>query len=453
MKRRLPRSVLAFVGEFHERGFECHLVGGAVRNLLLGNRPADFDFTTNVPPDVVIGMFRRVIPTGVDHGTVTVLYRGESFEVTTYRTESAYTDSRRPDQVAFVGDIREDLARRDFTMNGIAYDPVAGVIVDPFGGREDIDARLIRAIGDPEVRLEEDALRMMRAVRFAAQLEFRIDAPTLHAIAAMPDRVTLVSPERVRDELVKLIESPRPSIGLRLMAETGLLPHVLPELAEGVGVEQRGNHRFDVFEHSLRACDAAPPDNLLVRLAALFHDVGKPRAMEEAPDGTRRFHGHDRISATMTEEALRRLRFPNRTIESVTQLVREHMFNYTDEWTDAAVRRFLVRVGPERVDDLLALRLADSEAIRGEPVDVRPLGRFAERIREQIDLSRALSIRDLAVNGHDLMEAGIPRGPELGVVLNALLEAVLDDPSLNTRERLLEIAGKFYEERIERPKQ
>ncbi|MFW6231993.1 MAG: HD domain-containing protein, partial [Spirochaetota bacterium] len=239
-----------------------------------------------------------------------------------------------------------------------------------------------------------------------------------------------------------------PSYGMRIMRDTALLSRVLPELAEGVGVEQRGNHRFDVFEHSIRACDAAPADNMVVRLAALLHDVGKPRALEEDDDGTRRFHGHDKLSAQMSEELLRRLKFPNRTIAAVAHLVRHHMFNYTPEWSDAAVRRFIARVGKDAVADLIALRAADGTAVTGEEVDTRPLGRFAERVRGEMESQRALTVRDLAVGGHDLMDAGIPRGPLLGVVLETLLEAVIEDPAQNTRERLIEIAKRFYEERL-----
>ena len=451
MARRLPAEVHSFVKAFHERGFECYLVGGAVRNLILGQKPSDFDFATNARPEAVMKAFRRVVPTGVQHSTITVLHRGASYEVTTYRTEGEYGDSRRPDRVAFVGDIREDLSRRDFTMNAMAFDPVSREFLDPHGGELDIAGRVIRAIGDPRSRFDEDALRMLRAVRFAAQLEFTIDPPTRDAIAADAARLGAVSMERIRDELNKLLLSRLPSTGLRALRDTSLLAHVLPELAEGVGVEQRGNHRFDVFEHSVRACDAAPADSLELRLAALLHDVGKPRALETDEWGNRRFHGHDELSAAMAEEALRRLKYANRTIERVVHLVRHHMFNYTPEWTDAAVRRFIARVGPESIADLLALRAADSEAVRGERFDPRPLGEFASRIRREVDSRRSFTVSDLDVNGHDLMQAGIPRGPMLGVVLNALLETVHDDPSQNRKDRLLEIATRFYEERARDP--
>jgi poly(A) polymerase/tRNA nucleotidyltransferase (CCA-adding enzyme) len=449
--QKLPDRVRSFVQRFHEKGFECFLVGGAVRNLILGHRPSDFDFATNATPQEVISSFRRVIPTGIDHGTVTVLHQGQSYEVTTYRVESDYSDARHPDAVEFVRDIFEDLKRRDFTINAMAFDPVARTFLDPHGGEDDIKARTIRTVGEPAERFAEDSLRMLRAVRFASQLEFEIDRRTLEEITNRADRIAAVSYERVRDELTKLLQSRTPSCGIILMKETRLLDYVVPELAECVGVEQRGRHRYDVFEHSLRACDAAPADNLVVRLAALLHDVGKPRALETDEWGNRRFHGHDRISAEMAEELLKRLRYPHRVVGRVVHLVRQHMFNYTPEWTDAAVRRFVARVGADAIPDLIALRAADSEAIRGERVDARPLGDFSERIQRQIATDQAFTVRDLAVNGHDLMEAGIPPGPTLGVVLNALLETVLDDPRQNTRERLVEIALRFYRERIHEP--
>lgn len=446
--RRIPDAVPSFAQRFREHDHECYVVGGALRNLILGNRPTDFDFATNASPQEVMGLFKRVVPTGVEHGTVTVLHGGETFEVTTYRTESGYSDTRRPDLVEFVGDIYEDLKRRDFTMNAMALDPLSGVFLDPHGGEHDVKAGVIRAIGDPAERFAEDALRMLRAVRFATELEFTVDPGTLEGIRLCAPRIAAVSMERVRDELSKMVQSRLPSYGLRMMHETGLLPVVLPELAEGVGVEQRGNHRYDVFEHSIRACDAAPREDLTVRLAALLHDVGKPRAMVEEPSGERRFHGHDQVSADMSEAILRRLKYPNRLISDVAHLVRHHMFNYTPQWTDAAVRRLVARVGVEAIPRLVSLRAADSEAIAGRRADSRALGEFVARVNARLAADEATTVKDLAVNGRDLIEAGIPPGPGMGVVLDALLEAVLDDPSLNTKPRLLTIARRYYQERV-----
>ena len=445
--RSLPREVHDLVRTLKHHGHEAYLVGGAVRNIVLGIRPVDFDFATSAPPREVTRLFRRVIPTGIQHGTVTVLAGAHSFEVTTFRWEAGYADGRRPDSVSFIADVHEDLRRRDFTMNAMAIDPTDGRFLDPHHGQEDISRRLVRAIGEPGDRFREDALRMLRAVRFAAQLGFSIDGATLEAIGAEAHRITGVSHERIRDEFLRVVMSDAAAFGLRLLRDTGLLVLFLPELVEGVGVEQRGGHHFDVFEHSIRACESAEPDPV-VRLAALFHDVGKPRALVVGEDGERRFHGHDALSARMTEEILRRLKFPNATVDSVAHLVRHHMFHYTPDWTGAAVRRFLARVGADHVEHLLSLRAADSAAATGERPDPRSLAAFRERLSAERSADVALTVRDLAVNGHDLMAAGILRGRLLGVVLDHLLETVLDDPAQNTREHLLTIAKRFYEGRL-----
>ncbi len=432
---------------FRQSGYELFLVGGAVRNLVLGGEPVDFDFATNATPDQVALAFRRVIPTGAKHGTVTIVHGSTHYEVTTYRAEGPYTDSRRPDRVEFISDIFADLARRDFTMNSMALDPLADRFLDPHNGEADIHNRLIRAIGDPHERFSEDALRMLRAIRFATQLEFAIDAPTFAAIGALSGRLASVSLERIRDELTRILASRTPSQGFRMMAETGLLATFLPELVDAIGVEQRGRHRFDVFEHSIIAVDAAPHDNPDVRLAALLHDIGKPPTLE-IRDGERIFHGHDGESARMTETILRRLKYPNAVASRVAHLVRHHMFHYTDEWTDAAVRRFIARVGEERIADLIELRRADTYAIAAARGGEQSLAALLRRVADQLSSEHAVSLKDLAVNGRTLIEAGIPKGPLLGVVLEHLLETVIDDPSLNAQDTLVGIARRFYETRL-----
>jgi len=424
------------------------VVGGAVRDLVDGREPGDFDIATDALPSDVKVVFRRVIPTGIKHGTVTVLVKGESIEVTTFRTESAYSDRRHPDSVEFVPTLEEDLSRRDFTFNGMAIDPVNEKFTDPFGGAEDLRSRIVRAIGPPLDRFNEDSLRLLRAIRFATQFEASIEPETFDALRTAAPNLLKVSAERIRDELVKILSSRRPSRGFRLMRDSNTLQVVVPELSECIGVEQRGLHRFDVFDHSLMACDAAPADSLDLRLSALFHDIGKPRSLEVLPDGTRTFHGHDRLSSEMTAAILRRLRFSNAVIDRVTTLIRHHMFSYTPEWTDAAVRRFLARVGRENVDDLMELRRADSEARTGEPADLRGLAEMGRRISSVTDAEHALTISDLSINGNDLADAGIPKGRAMGTVLEHLLETVLDDPALNRRDRLTEIAVKFYQTRI-----
>ena len=311
---RVPRVVRDFAAEVLSGGFQCHLVGGAVRDLLTGRPHTDFDIATNARPEQVGKLFRRVIPTGIKHGTVTVLFRDVTFEVTTYRTEAGYTDGRRPDKVSFAPSILDDLARRDFTINAMAWDLNAHRLIDPHDGRKDLARGIIRAIGDPSERFREDGLRPLRACRIASQLDFNVEEVTRDAIPGALDILSRVSAERVRDELVKILESPLPSRGLILMKETRILTVVLPELLEGVGVAQGDLHCYDVFTHSVHACDAAPSSSLALRLAALLHDVGKPRSLAPGPGGRPTFYGHDKVSAEMTEAILMRLKMPNAVI-------------------------------------------------------------------------------------------------------------------------------------------
>jgi putative nucleotidyltransferase with HDIG domain len=439
---RPPREMREFAGVFDAAGKRCFLVGGAVRDYCLARPVSDFDVATDARPDEVMRLFRRVIPTGVKHGTVTVLWKGLSVEVTTFRTEADYGDGRHPDSIRYAATIEEDLSRRDFSINAMAYDLVSGDFVDPFRGREDIRSRLIRAVGDPLERFREDGLRPLRALRFAAQLGFAIDGETLSAIPASLDRLALVSAERIRDELNKILLSPIPSRGLRLMESTGMLALLIPELAACRGVEQKSNHVYDVLDHLYACTDAIRPE-LVLRLTALLHDIGKPAAKVEAPGREPTFHRHESISADIAEVILRRLRFPNEVLKDVVHLIREHMFAYDDAWSDAAVRRFIARVGVESIDRLLDLRVADGSAIIGKPIDPRTLEPLRDRIKTVLDAKQAFGLADLAVKGGDLAGIGVPPGPVMGAMLKELLETVMDDPSLNERTRLLLIAEKL----------
>ncbi len=448
---RIPRVVREFAAPFLESGFQCYLVGGAVRDTLMGRSHTDFDIATDALPDQVFSLFRRVIPTGIKHGTVTVLFKGTTFEVTTFRTETGYSDGRRPDSVAFAPTILDDLSRRDFTINAMAYDLLRDEIIDPHAGRKDLAARVIRAIGDPAERFREDGLRPLRACRIASQLSFVVDEATRAAIPGALDILAKVSAERVRDEVLKTLESPLPSVGFFLMRETGILRVILPEMLEGVGVEQGSLHCYDVFTHSLYACDAAPPSSFILRLAALLHDIGKPRTRAVGPDGRPTFYSHERVSALMTEEILTRLKLPLAVVKDVSHLVAHHMFNYQEEWSDAAVRRLIARVGEQKIDDIMALRRADQVGMCRENASAFPQGLsdFASRVRAVMESARAFTVRQLAVDGHDLMERlAIPPGPTVGIILNELLQAVLEDPALNEKERLLEIAGRLNRERL-----
>jgi putative nucleotidyltransferase with HDIG domain len=430
---------------FTRRGKKAYLVGGAVRDLLLGKKAEDWDLATDADSGEVTAMFRRVLPTGIKHGTVTVFYKGVSVEVTTFRTESGYTDGRRPDRVEYAATIEEDLSRRDFTMNALAAELPSGRIADPFNGAADIKGRLIRCVGRPEERFAEDGLRPLRAVRFASQLGFAVEDATLAAVHGSLAITAKVSPERVRDEFGKIIASGKPSSALRLMETTGLLDLLFPDLAQCRGVEQKGYHRYDVLDHSLLACDFAARKGYpeAVRLAALFHDLGKRITLNIDEAGNRTFYQHEKESVRLAGNILKTYRYPNAVLDEVTHLIEEHMFHYEDIWSDAAVRRFIIRVGEKNLEALFQLRLADAFGTTG--IDPQPdfLLPLVNRVEDILSQSRALSLKDLAVNGKDLIARGIQPGRRLGIILNELLEAVLDDPALNTREKLLEIAGKI----------
>lgn len=444
----VPQAVLLVCGELQEDGHQAFVVGGAPRDILLGRPVHDWDVATSATPEQVQAAFRRTVPTGLKHGTVTVLIKTdwseteEHIEVTTFRGDQGGEDGRHPDSVVFVKTAEEDLARRDFTMNALAMDATTGAMVDPFGGRKDIERRVIRAVGDPNARFAEDGLRVMRAVRFAATLGFELDPATKAAIPAALPTFRKVSAERIRDELVKMLAAPKPSVGVELMRETGLLAEVLPELLPLVGMEQNHFHAFDGWQHTMVALDAAAPD---VRFAALIHDVGKPRTREPKEDapGEFSFHGHDAISAQMADEIMRRLKFSNEEREFVCNLVQHHMafVRQRSAWTPSAVRRFIRKVGAENMEPLLRLRAAD---IAGNGIPSRTHEEETSELRAKIDaeMSKPLvtKARGLAVSGKDIMEVlGCKPGPVVGKVLRALEERVLDDPDLNAAARLREM--------------
>jgi tRNA nucleotidyltransferase (CCA-adding enzyme) len=444
MRGQIPPDVLAVCRRLRAAGRQAHLVGGGVRDMLLGRAPADFDVATDARPEDVIELFGHTfaIPTGLKHGTVTVLTDASPrrhVEVTTFRGEGAYLDGRRPSSVSYVASLTEDLARRDFTMNAVAYDPVTEEITDPFAGRDDLGRKLIRAVRDPLERFSEDGLRPMRAVRQAAQLEFHIEPATHAAIPKTIDVFRKVSMERIRDELYKLLAAPRPSHGLELMRETGLLAEVIPELLEGVGCTQNRFHKHDVYQHTLAVVDGTKGD-AVVRLGALLHDVGKPRARQprEGAPGEYSFFKHEYVGADMADAICRRLKLPNADRERVVGMVAHHMFFYSPEWTDGAVRRFVRGVGgSEALDALFALREGDV-AGRGFGEDPeREIGELKRRIAEVAADDAALKVTDLAIDGKDVMRVlGLPPSRDIGHVLDRLLERVIDDASLNTRETL-----------------
>jgi tRNA nucleotidyltransferase/poly(A) polymerase len=432
-------------GIFSGAGKQVFLVGGAVRDMLRGEKASDWDLATDASPEEVTALFSHVIPTGIKHGTVTVLFKQATLEVSTFRTEAGYADGRHPDTVSWAGTITTDLSRRDFTMNALAIELPSGRLVDPFAGRHDIKERCIRCVGNPSERFAEDGLRALRAVRFAAQLDFSVEPATLAAIPACLPVTAKVSPERLRSELDKIIGSSHPLSTFILMEKTGLLELLLPELAQCRGVDQRGYHRFDVLDHSLLACDYAARHDAdqTIRLAALLHDVGKPavRALKETNDaGVWTFHQHEKVSAALTQTLMSRLRYPNATIEAVVHLVKEHMFHYTDDWTTAAVRRFILRIGAASLPALYQLRAADCFATTGTEPPFTLLSPLIDRVDAVLAEQSCVTLRNLALSGRDLLALNIPSGPRIGIILNELLETVLDDPALNTKEKLREIA-------------
>lgn len=439
----LPAGVRAVLERLQSAGFQAYLAGGYVRDVLLERPADDYDVATSARPEQVIPLFRRVIPTGVQHGTVTVLTDRDGpaqVEVTTFRGEGAYVDGRRPESVEFLEDIDRDLARRDFTINAIAWDPIRSDLRDPFGGIGDVARRRVRAVGDPVARLSEDGLRSMRAVRFASTLRFGLDSATKQAIAETIATFRRVAMERVRDEFVKLLlRSEQPSRGIELLFETRLLHEFLPELLEGRGLRQNQWHRWDVWKHTLHVLDFSAP-RLVVRLSALLHDIAKPRCAVEVSPGERTFHRHEFVGAELATVILERLKLPRKAIDAVSHQVREHNWHFLPEWNDATVRRHLAQLGEDALDDFFALREADLKGRgRAVPEGLRNLAELRARIEIQRARAHALTIQDLAVTGADVMAAlEVGPGRLVGDTLKALLHHVLDVPEDNTRERLLE---------------
>jgi len=414
-----------------------------VRDLLLGRVANDWDIATEARPNELLSIFPRAIPTGIEHGTVTIVVAGHHYEVTTLRGEGTYSDGRRPDWVEFVDDITKDLARRDFTVNAIAIDPLDGKLIDPFDGRGDLARGLLRAVGDPMERFAEDGLRVLRAARFVATLELTLDPATEAAIEPTLDTYRKVAHERIRDEWIKAMGARLPSRAFDVMRRTGILGETCPELLEGVGMQQNKWHAYDVWRHALECMDACTADPVL-RVAALLHDVGKPRTRawsDASHDFT--FYDHDRVGAEIAEPIAARLRFSNEERARIVSLVRHHLFHYSD-WSDAAVRRWIRRVGPDRVEDLYLLNAADVRA-KGRDVepDLEALAQLKAHVARVLAQGAALSTRDLKINGHDLIrDLGIRPGPLIGQILDALLEAVTNDPGANDRDALLALARK-----------
>ena len=432
---RLPEKVSRILSTLTGAGYEAWAVGGCVRDAILGRIPGDWDITTNALPEEVKALFRRTVDTGIAHGTVTVMLGSDGFEVTTYRKDGDYSDHRHPDEVVFTPSLEEDLKRRDFTINAMAYHPDAG-LVDLFGGQEDLSKRIIRCVGDPRERFDEDALRIMRALRFSAQLGFTLERRTREAIREFAPRLQFISKERIREELMKLLLSPNP-YRLKDMADCGITAEIFPLWDVMLDTPQSSAfHLYSVGVHTLKVIENVPAEPVL-RLAALLHDCGKPACRITDAGGRDHFYGHAKAGAELAEEFLKELRFDNNTIRDVTKLILHHDDRYPV--TRENVRREMNRVGEELFPSYLKLVLADNLSKSGYTLeDFMPRYKRVCSLYEEIRAAGdAITLKDLTVKGSDLIAAGMKPGPEMGEVLNRMLDDVLGDPEHNSKEYLL----------------
>lgn len=448
---KIPKEIQFIIEKLEKSGFEAYIIGGPVRDFLMEKTPKDWDMATDAKPEDIQKLFPHNFYNNT-FGTVTVINdnvkdeRLKTVEITTYRTESNYTDRRHPDKVEFAPNLEEDLKRRDFTINAMALREKAGKeeIVDLFLGRKDLQAKTLRAVGNPDERFSEDALRMLRAVRFAVQLDFEIEKDTFTSIKKNAKLLENISEERIRDEFVKIILSDQPAHGMELLHKSGLMKFILPELEEGIGVKQNRHHIYTIYEHLIRTLEACPSKKLEVRLAALLHDIAKPQTKSgEGPDST--FYNHDFIGARITEKILRRLKFSNNITEKVSLLVKNHMFYYnTGEVSEAGIRRLIKRVGKENLKDLIDLRIADrlgSGTPKGKPYKLRHLEYLIEKVSKD-----PISPKMLKINGGDIMKLlNIPPGPKVGAILKVLLAEIIENPQNNTQEYLESQVKELYE--------
>ncbi|MGH4124197.1 MAG: CCA tRNA nucleotidyltransferase [Clostridium sp.] len=442
----IPNDVKMILDTLKSNGYESYIVGGSIRDFINGtSMPKDYDIATNALPEEIIKLFDKTVPTGIKHGTVTVMIGGEGFEVTTYRVDGEYLDSRRPEEVTFVSNLKEDLARRDFTINAMAFNEQQGVI-DYFGGIEDLNNKIIRAVGEPNKRFQEDALRMLRAIRFAARLDFQIEEKTLKAISANANLILNISSERTRDELCKILVSNNSTKALRLLEETKILEFILPELQKTVGFNQKNpHHDKDVFQHTLAVMENCPR-SLNLRIAALLHDIAKPDCFTIDKSGVGHFYGHDKKGVILCQQILRRLKFDNESISEISILVNEHM-NVLAKPTDASVKRLINRVSVDLVGDLFTLQRADALGSPFPEIRLEEISRVEEKATAILESKVPLSIKDLSINGGDLMrECSLKTGKEIGDMLRFLLDKTLENPELNSKEKLLAI---IYEEYME----
>lgn len=438
---KLPKEVHHIIQTLNTNGFEAYAVGGCIRDSLLGKKPTDWDITTNAKPEEIKSLFPKTIDTGIKHGTVTVVIDGKHYEVTTYRVEGKYENHRKPVSVEFTQSLLQDLGRRDFTINAIAYHPLEGII-DPYDGVGDILARTIKCVGNPDERLAEDALRMMRAVRFSSQLDFSIDKGTFDSIKRNSPLIRSISHERIRDELTLLLVSDFPMRFITLR-DTGLLQYILPEFEICFQTPQNNPHHvYNVGVHTLHSIVNVKKDRIL-RWVMLLHDIGKPLTRTTDSDGIDHFYGHAEKSVVLAAIILKRLRFDNKSIDKIKRLIMHHDRDITPSFR--SVRKALAAVGTDLFEDLLEVKRADAKAHNPKYVEERmeALDCIFDTYKKVMESRQCVSLKDLAINGHDLIALGISPGKRIGEILSKLFEIVLDNPEYNTREKLLEEAKKL----------
>ena len=436
----IPEALITICQKIQNAGFQAYIVGGAVRDTLLGRPVHDWDIATNALPEDCMALFPKVIPTGLKYGTVTVFSESYQVEVTTYRSDGVYRDGRRPESVGFVSDITTDLSRRDFTINAMAYDPLAARLIDPFGGQQDLRDRLIRTVGKANQRFAEDALRMMRAVRFMAELGFTLDPDIVREL--QPEMMARISMERIRDEFSRIILTDGLTGAICLLKESAMLDAFLPELV-ATDIPQNRYHTLTVFEHCLKTAKLVRPD-LTLRLAALLHDIGKPRTRSIGSDGQVHFYRHEAVGSELAQVVLLRMKYPKNLARRVAVLIAQHMSDLNDQTSDKSLRRTIQRVGKENIFLLLELHGADRAAGKAlqKPFDE---ARFRKRVADMMHQT-PLGLEQLAVNGDQLMKTlGLTRGPHIGKILQQLLDRVLEDPELNNAETLIAIARTIAE--------
>ena len=443
--KNIPKEVMEVCRCLNNNGYETYVVGGAVRDYYIGRTPKDWDISTSAEPNVVVSMFDKVVPTGIKYGTVTVHIGNMQLEVTTYRNDGKYSDNRRPDEVSFAETIEEDLSRRDFRMNAMALDPLNGRMIDPFGGCINISNKIINTVGMPENRFAEDALRMMRAVRFASQLNFNLDRSVSRCILRTRRNLECVSTERIRDELLKILASSNPRHGITLLCDVGLMELIIPQFIRTKGCLQNKKHSFDVFNHSINVVSALPPDPIL-RLAGLLHDIGKPDTQVPLGDGNFKFPEHDKLSALYAEGITKRLKLSNNDVNRVVHLIKYHMRLLNISKTDCGIRKLIKELGPENVEEFMLFHRADMFDRPKKQVLLAELEKDYDRIRKVLISNPVINSSGLVINGHDIMDHfQIEGGKEVGKMINYAVDVVMKNPELNTKDQLLKMLGEWME--------